>query len=64
MNEQIDKRPPAVGHGPSAKPLAMLGAIMFVGISLYASAAFLPPANAPGASNQRFRHAATAMRLN
>lgn len=47
MNEQIGKRPPTIGRGRSAKLLAMLGAVMFVGISLYASAALLPPAPAP-----------------
>ena len=47
MNDQFDKRQPIVRRGTSTKPLAVLGVVVFVGISLYASAALLPQAPAP-----------------
>jgi hypothetical protein len=37
MNEPIRKTPPTIGCGGSARFLAMLGVVLFVGISLYAS---------------------------
>jgi Protein of unknown function (DUF3500) len=45
MNEPITKTPPATGRGV-AKALATLGAVLFAGMSLYASRAALPPAPA------------------
>jgi hypothetical protein len=47
MNDQPDKKRPTARRGTSTKPLAVLGVVMFVGISLYASAGLLPPAHAP-----------------
>src|SRR5580704_8022085 len=47
MKDQPDKKRPTARRGTSTKPLAVLGVVMFVGISLYASAGLLPPAHAP-----------------
>jgi hypothetical protein len=44
MNEPIRKSPPTAGRGGGVRPLALLGAVLFVGIALYA---FREPPPAP-----------------
>jgi hypothetical protein len=48
MNEPIRKTPPANGRRGSVKPLALLGVVLFLGLSVYASRG-LTPAPAPAA---------------
>ncbi|HZY83613.1 MAG TPA: DUF3500 domain-containing protein [Gemmataceae bacterium] len=52
MNEPIRKSPPSTGRGGSARSLAMLGAVLFVGLSLYAFRA-PPPAPATAAADDK-----------
>jgi hypothetical protein len=52
MNEPIRKSPPTAGRG-GVKPLAMLGAVLFVGISLYAFRAGPPAPGTAAADDQK-----------
>ncbi|HEX5272551.1 MAG TPA: DUF3500 domain-containing protein [Gemmataceae bacterium] len=44
MNQPIRNTPPTPRRGGGAKPLAVLGAVLFVAVALYASRPSLPPA--------------------
>jgi hypothetical protein len=61
MNEPIEKAGPTTGRRGGAKAVAMLAAVLFVAISLYASRASLPPAPATtGLDNEKAPPAAVA----
>ncbi|MBV9124422.1 MAG: DUF3500 domain-containing protein, partial [Planctomycetes bacterium] len=52
MNEPIRKRPPTTGHRGSIRLLALFGAVLFVGLALYA-AREMPTAPATAAADDK-----------